>query len=89
MFDMLMTGEIDEIAFLEFVGTVVPVDNTTLITIGSVYPPLEGIHCSDRVPASRTGPYDNFLLAVYDLSNTSMVAGRSDLSISWLVRIGS
>ncbi|KAF4976002.1 hypothetical protein F66182_17518, partial [Fusarium sp. NRRL 66182] len=30
IFDMLMTGNIDEIAFLEFVGTIIPIDNTTL-----------------------------------------------------------
>lgn len=82
MFDMLMTGEIDEVAFLEFVGLVVPVDNTTLLTIGSVFPPLEGIHCSDRAPDARAGTYDEFLPAVYQLSNTSKIAGRSDISIS-------
>lgn len=82
IFDMLMTGEIDEVAFLEFVGTVVPVDNTTLFTIGSVYPPLEGIHCSDRAPDARAGTYEKFLPAIYELSNTSKIAGRSDISIS-------
>jgi hypothetical protein len=82
MFDMLMTGEIDEIAFLEFVGRVIPIDNTTLLTIGSVYPPLEGIHCSDRTPAARAGTYDKFLPAAYELSNTSKIIGRSDISLS-------
>ncbi|GAM42077.1 hypothetical protein TCE0_043f15723 [Talaromyces pinophilus] len=82
MFDMLMTGEIDEITFLEFVGRVIPIDNTTLLTIGSVYPPLEGIHCSDRTPVARAGTYDKFLPAVYELSNTSKIIGRSDISLS-------
>ncbi|RAO72438.1 uncharacterized protein BHQ10_008450 [Talaromyces amestolkiae] len=61
IFDMLMTGNIDEIAFLEFVGTVLPIDNTTLLTIGT---------------------YDKFLPAVYELSNTSRIAGRGDMSLS-------
>lgn len=82
IFDMLMTGNIDEIAFLEFVGTIIPIDNTTLFTIGSSYPPLEGFHCSDRAPAARAGTYDKFLPAVYELSNTSRIAGRGDISLS-------
>ncbi|EED14326.1 conserved hypothetical protein [Talaromyces stipitatus ATCC 10500] len=82
IFDMLLTGDIDKTVFLDFVGQVVPVDNATLLTIGSVYTALEGIHCSDRAPAARAGTFEKILPAIYELSNTSKIAGRADMSLT-------
>lgn len=82
IFDMLLTGDIDEVPFLDFVGQAIPVDNTTLLTIAGVYPSLEGIHCSDRSPAARAGNYSKLLPTIYELSNTSKVTGRNEFALA-------
>lgn len=73
-YDNLLTGRINETAFLDQARQVVSIDNTSLISLMAAQYPLYAIQCSDQ--RVHTDSLDDLLPTLEKVYQTSKVLGR-------------